>query len=80
MKKLLLLIGIVLFFSCEKIDEDVCKTCTTIITQDGGGYASGKIIGTSTFKACGNDLRSVDGNVTKVTTGGFTITSRTNCK
>ena len=37
MKKLILLIGIVLLFSCEK---EVCKTCTTTITYSGGPRTS----------------------------------------
>lgn len=80
MKKLLFICFVIIFFSsCEKETED-CKICTTIITQSGGGYASGKVLSTSTFKACGNELKSVNGAISTATSGGITVTSKTTCK
>jgi hypothetical protein len=75
MKKLLFLV--LLLFSCEK--KDVCKSCITTVTQSGGGMASGKVLSTSSFKACGDELK-VDGQVITATSGGYTVVSRTTCK
>jgi len=71
---------IVILFSCEKSDENICKTCTTVVTQFGGGYASGKVLSTSTFKACGNELKSIDGATSTSSYGGYTVTSKTTCR
>jgi len=75
MKKLLFICFILIcFLSCEK---EKCKMCTTIIT--GGGINSN-----TSFEACGNDLKSIDGKIITSTAsyGGVTVTviSRTNCK
>ena len=75
MKKLAFLLFIVFLFSCEKLET--CKICTTRIS--GGGISS-----STTFEACGKDLRKVDGQVvtSTATYGGVTVTvtSRTTCK
>ena len=75
MKKLLFFCLLVFLFSCEKLEN--CKTCTTTIS--GGGMSS-----STTFEACGSDLRKIDGQVTTSTAsyGGIsvTVTTRTTCK
>jgi hypothetical protein len=78
MKKLTILIvslAMLFLFSCEKLET--CKTCTTNIS--GGGMNT-----STSFEACGKDLKEVDGQVvtSTATYGGITVTvtSRTTCK
>lgn len=75
MKKLLFICFVLIcFLSCEKLEK--CKTCTTTIS--GSGMNS-----STTFEACGSDLKKVDGQVvtSTVTVSGstVTVTSRTTC-
>ena len=66
----LLLVGL---FSCN----NKCETCTQTMTanQHIQGYPV-----TSTFEACGDDLKNIDGKVIKTTSGTLTITTTINCK
>ena len=76
MKKLLLLIGIVLLFSCEK--EMECKTCTTYVWFDLPHYhAAGN---NSTQIACGKELKQLDHSVRIEVFGDGTVSFNTLCK
>lgn len=80
MKTAILFLTIILLYSCTK-----CATCTQVITttvnqaQPGYPYTS-----TSTFKACGDDLKEITGteNRTVSKSGNITTTTvtKTTCK
>ena len=76
--------GLFLVSSCTK-----CETCTQTITTitkpstpTPGGYSATNV-STSTFEACGDNLKQADGSTYNSTasSGGITVTSttRTNC-
>jgi hypothetical protein len=75
MKKLILLFGLILLFSCE---DDGCKTCTTKTTCT-GGYTN-----STSIELCGSDIKEVDGKTIKSTAsaGGITVTctAKTTCR
>lgn len=54
-----------------------CETCTQTITANKHvtGYPA-----TTTFEACGDDLKSLDGKVFKSTSGTLTITTKIECQ
>lgn len=58
MKKILFFIALVLLFSCEKIDDATCKTCTTHIYSP-SGLIPDRIV---TNTVCGDDLRNYEKN------------------
>lgn len=76
MKKILFLFCVIMFFSCEK--DTGCKSCTTVTTCTGGYTTS------TTFEACGQDLKEIDGKTIKSTasSGGVTVTctAKTTCR
>lgn len=75
MKKVLLILAVVSLYSCTK-----CATCTQVTTvttshpQQGYPHKS-----TTTFKACGDDLKQIKGSEIKTvaTVGNITTTSIT---
>jgi hypothetical protein len=71
--------GLFLVSSCTKC-ETCTQTITTTVSPSTPGYPQTQ---TSTFEACGDNLKQVDGSTYNSTTssGGITVTStmRTNC-
>lgn len=80
MKKVLLILAVISLYSCTK-----CATCTQITTTTVNQAAPGyPYTSTSTFKACGDDLKQIKGteNRTVSKSGNITTTTvtKTTCK
>ena len=78
MKKLFLIIGVILFLTnCE----EKCSSCTVKTTCTGGGVSN---VTSTTFEACGSEIKEVDGKTitTTVTISGITVkcVAKTTCR